>query len=87
MADPKDLEVSVSNGILAIDARRCEEDRSEKDGYLRKEICYGAFRRLLPLPGGVTAADVAASYQDGILEIRIPLSEPTQASRVPITKS
>jgi HSP20 family protein len=86
--DPdKDVEVTVSDGILSIDARRREEDRAEKDGYLRQEIRYGAFRRSLPLPGGVTASDIAASYRDGILEIRIPTCEATPASRVTITKT
>jgi HSP20 family protein len=86
--DPdKDLELTVSDGILCIDAERHEEAQTEKDGYLRRELRYGAFRRSLPLPVGVTASDITASYKDGILEVRIPTPEPTPLKRVPIART
>ncbi len=86
--DPdKDVELTVSDGVLRIDAERRQEERTEKDGYLRHELRYGTFRRSLPLPGGVTAADVVATYKDGILEVRIPVPAPTPVSRVPVAKA
>jgi HSP20 family protein len=35
--------------------------------------------RTLPLPEGVSESDIAATYKDGILEIRVPVPERTQA--------
>jgi len=86
--DPdKDVELTISHGMLHIEAQRREEEKREEKGYLRREVRYGSFSRSLPLPEGVTEADIAATYKDGILEIRVP--EPTRepAKRVAIGKS
>jgi len=86
--DPrKDVEVTISQGMLHIEAERREEEKREGKGFLRREVRYGSFSRLLPLPEGVTEADIAATYKDGVLEIRIP--EPTRepAKKIAIGKS
>lgn len=85
--DPeKDVEITVANGMLHIEAERREEEKKERKGYVRQEIRYGAFSRTLPLPDGVTEADITATYKDGILEIRAPagVAEP---KKIPISKS
>jgi len=76
--DPeKDVAVSVTGDTLHISAERREEEESEGRDYARREFQYGAFRRDLMLPTGISEADVKASYKDGILEIRVPM--PTDA--------
>ena len=53
--DPdKDVELTVSDGMLHIHAERREEEKREEKGYLRRELRYGSLSRTLPLPGGVT---------------------------------
>jgi len=42
-------------------------------------VRYGSLSRSLPLPEGVTEADITANYKDGVLEIRIP--EPKVAKK------
>jgi HSP20 family protein len=86
--DPdKDVELTISHGMLHIEAERREEEKREGMGFLRREVRYGSFSRSLPLPAGVTEADIAATYKDGVLEIRIP--EPTRepAKKIAIGKS
>ncbi|ADX73248.1 molecular chaperone (small heat shock protein) [Pseudarthrobacter phenanthrenivorans Sphe3] len=88
--DPeKDVDVTVSDGVLAIKAQRQEKkEHKEKDSY-RSEFRYGSFVRRLPLPNGVQQADVTASYKDGVLEVRAPLPDQGQeaaASKIPITR-
>jgi len=39
---------------------------------VRQELRYGSLSRSLPLPEGVTEADIAATYKAGVLEIRVP---------------
>ncbi len=86
--DPdKDVELTVTDGMLHIEAERREEEKTEDKGYLRHELRYGSFSRSLPLPEGVTEADVTASYKDGILEIRIPAPQPEPAKKIPVTKA
>jgi HSP20 family protein len=41
---------------------------------------------VLPIPEGVSEADITASYRDGILEIRVPAPEVKPAAKIPIAK-
>lgn len=87
--DPdKDVEVTVTDGVLRIDAERREEDKTEERDYVRQEFRYGSYVREIPLPTGVTDKDVKATYKNGILEVKIPMpkSEPEATTKVPVTK-
>jgi HSP20 family protein len=85
--DPdKDVHVTVTDGMLHITAERREEQKSETKTYVRNELRYGSFARVLPLPAGVTDADVTATYRDGMLEIRVPMPEKASATKIPISK-
>ena len=86
--DPdRDLDVSVTDGVLHIKGERREAtEHKEKHGY-RSELRYGSFTRDIALPAGFNQDDITASYNDGILEVRLPLpeAEPT-ARKVPISR-
>lgn len=43
---------------------------------LRRELRHGSSSRARPLPEGAGEKDIRASYEDGILEIRVPVREP-----------
>ena len=74
--DPdKDVEISVANGVLSIKAERQERSEEKKKDSYRSEFRYGSFARNIPLPAGATESDVSASYNDGVLEIRVPVGE------------
>ena len=86
--DPeKDVELTVSDGMLHIRAERREEEKREEKGYLRQELRYGSLSRTLPLPEGVTESDITATYKDGILEIRIPAPKHEPGKQIPISKA
>ena len=81
--DPdKDVELTVSDGMLHIEAERREEEKREEKGYLRHELRYGSLSRSLPLPEGVTEADITATYKAGVLETHIP-----EPKREPVKKA
>ena len=87
--DPdKDVEISVTNGVLNLQAHREERtDEERPDGY-RSEFRYGSFQRTVRLPDGATEKDVKASYKDGILEVRVPVeASPKPQTRIPIDHS
>ncbi|HLZ39016.1 MAG TPA: Hsp20/alpha crystallin family protein [Mycobacteriales bacterium] len=72
--DPdKDVEISVQERTLHIRAKRRQETKEETPGRRDREFRYGSFARRIPLPKGVSEEQVTASYQDGILEVRVPL--------------
>ena len=87
--DPeKDVEIVVLDGELRIKAeKQAKTEHKEKDSY-RSEFQYGSFTRTLTLPAGTTEADVAATYKDGVLEIRVPVAEPVESAptKVQITR-
>ena len=86
--DPdKDVELTVSHGMLHIEAERRQEEKREEKGYVRRELRYGSLSRSLPLPAGVTEADITATYKDGVLEIRIPEPKREPARKIAISKS
>jgi HSP20 family protein len=83
--DPeKDVELSVAEGVLHIRAQREEKTEKGDTNVYRSEFRYGSFVRNVPLPEGVTIDDIAASYKDGILEIRVPM--PAEEAKPPVTK-
>ena len=75
--DPeRDVQLTVSAGMLTIHAERRIEQKSEKEGWTRRELRYGSFTRSLPLAPGASEDDIKADYKDGVLEIRVPVAEP-----------
>ena len=72
--DPdKDVEITVSDGMVHLQAHREERKEEDRpDGY-HSEFRYGMFERTVRLPVGATEADVKATYKDGVLEVRIPV--------------
>jgi HSP20 family protein len=88
--DPeKDVELTVENGVLRIDAHREERSEEKDEGTFRSEFRYGSFSRALRLPKGVKESDVTASYRDGVLEVRVPQADEAAAgaTRIPISKA
>ena len=66
-----DVDVQVDKGRLVIKGERRDERTAENASYLHRELRYGAFRREFALPDGVTADNVEASYDQGMLEVVI----------------
>jgi HSP20 family protein len=83
----KDVEVTVNDGVLRIQAHRREE---RKDRH-RSEFFYGELARTLALPKGVDETAVTASYRDGILEVSVPLPKQSEASagttKIPVARA
>ena len=87
--DPeKDVEITVVDGRLHVQAeRRSETTTDDKKGY-RSEFHYGMFERTLRLPPGATEKDIKATYTDGILEVNIPIdTTELEAKKIPISKT
>lgn len=87
--DPdSDVEISVADGVLHIQAERKETtEHKDKNGY-RTEFRYGSFTRDIPLPNGSQDTDVSASYRDGVLEVRVPIAErPEHKAKIPVTRA
>ena len=70
--DPKDIEISMEDGVLSLSGERKSETREEKDGWARVERKSGRFLRRFTLPEGTDAENISAQGSHGVLEIIIP---------------
>ena len=74
--------VDVEDGVLAIKAESKSEttegDENRDDGYHRREFSYTSFERRFHLPDNVNEEDIQASYEDGILKLKLPKLEPEE---------
>lgn len=68
----EDVDVSVEQDSLVIKGERKAEKEVKEESYYRMERSFGSFYRRLPIPEGVSADQISATYADGVLEVRIP---------------
>jgi len=75
VASKDDIEVTLTADSITIrgEVKREKEVRDE-DSYL-SERYFGSFSRTLPLPVEVKAGQAKASYKNGVLEVRVPVSD------------
>ena len=83
----KDVNVEVDKGRLVIHGEHRDERADEGNGRTLREIRYGSFRRSFQLPAHVTGEAITASYDDGVLSVRVAGAYTgTQAQRIAIAK-
>ena len=68
----KDVNVEVQDRDLVISGERRDERREETEGRRFSEFRYGRFTRSFQLPANVSAEAVSASYDAGVLTVRVP---------------
>ena len=79
-----DVNIEVEDNVLTVSGERKAEHEDKREGYVRVERSYGAFRRSLTLPEGIDPEAVIASFDNGVLEVRIPKPEERKPRRVAI---
>ena len=70
----EDVKVEVVEGVLTIAGERKHETKEERAGWYTSERSYGKFYRTIPLPEGVKAAVIKATFVNGVLELTIPVA-------------
>ncbi|MEK7544649.1 MAG: Hsp20/alpha crystallin family protein [Patescibacteria group bacterium] len=73
--DSKDVDVSVTDEVLTIKGARHLERKIEEEDYFTKECFWGGFSRSIILPESAELGKINATFEKGILEIRIPRGE------------
>src|SRR5580704_17404987 len=81
--DPESIEVTVDRGVLSVSVKR-EEERAESDKFFVRERTFGTFTRRLSLSKNLNADAVEAAYNNGILEVRIPVLEQAKPRKVEV---
>jgi HSP20 family protein len=76
----EDVKVNVDQGLLTISGQRTFEQSSERDksNVYHRERSFGSFQRSIALPEGTDTSQIRASFENGVLEVRVPVSEPAR---------
>jgi HSP20 family protein len=78
------ITVELEDGALTITAERERESIVEDGRLARLERRFGTFSRTIGVPQGVTEKDVRASYEQGVLTVRIAKPEQPKPRRIHI---
>ncbi len=82
--EPKDIDISLSDGMLTIKGEKKQEREEKKADYHLVERSYGAFTRSIQLPKEVQSDKINASYKNGILKITLLKSEEAKKKEIKI---
>lgn len=82
---PEDVEITVENGTLTITGKTADERRAEEGSYLVQEIRRGAFSRSVTLPNGLEPDKASATFEHGVLTLRIPKAEQVKPRQIRIS--
>jgi HSP20 family protein len=82
--DTKDLDVSLSDGVLTVKGEKRQEHEEKHGDYHRIERRYGSFQRSFRLPGKVKTDNIDANYKDGILKLTLPKTEESETKKIEV---
>lgn len=82
---PKDkIKVELNNNVLVVSAEKTEEKKKEEQRKFYSEVSYGSYYRSMTLPTQVDEKKIEASFENGVLSLRLPKTEGTKAKQIPI---
>ncbi len=81
----QDVNIELEDNVLTISGERKAEHEERKEGYYRVERSSGEFRRSLTLPEGVDPESVQATFDRGVLEVRVPKPAQRKPRKVAIS--
>jgi len=79
----KDLEVTLEGDVLTIKAEKKEEVTEDATHHTRERY-YGKYVRSMSLPTHVNGDKISATFDNGVLELKIPKAEEVKAKRIEI---
>jgi len=81
---PEDFHVDIQDDSLVLQGERRSEREETRGGVRRVERSHGTFRRVIPLPQGANLEAADAHFENGVLEIEIPLEQQTKSRRLEV---
>jgi len=70
--DKEDFKVSIEDGILKITGEHKAEKEEKEKNFTRREFSFSSFERSFRLPEDCNAENVGATYQNGVLRLKLP---------------
>lgn len=82
--DPKNIEITMEQGVLTIKGERASDKEESHEGYKRVERVRGTFYRRFSLPDSADAEHIEANGKNGVLEIVLPKLEKVQPRKITV---
>lgn len=84
---PEDqISIEVKDDILSVSAERERMQETADEGFHRFERRYGSLACAVGLPQGVDPDRIAARFENGLLETRVPKPEEQQPKRITLSQ-
>ena len=85
---PEDaISIEVKEETLSVSAEREKTEETSENGFYRYERRYGTFARAVGLPQGVDQEQIAARYENGVLEIGLPKPVEATPRKIELSKT
>jgi HSP20 family protein len=81
----EDIDVSIDRGSLRIRGEKRSAGRPQGRTYHLMERAFGRFERTIALPHNIDTARAELAYEDGVLTVIVPKTEPTPPTRLSVT--
>jgi len=85
--DAKDLDVTLTDGILTIKGEKKQENEEKEENYHRIERRYGSFERSFRIPEKVKTDKLDATYKDGVFKLSLPKAEVVEAKKIEVKEN
>lgn len=72
---PDNVRVEVTGDELVISGERKQEEEQTRGGRYYSEMRYGSFERRMTLPEGCDPNKIGANFDNGVLEIKLPMPQ------------
>ena len=82
---PEDVDITVEHNTLTIRAEDRSERTEDEKGWVVREISRGSVMRTVTLPTGLEADKAEATFEHGVLSLRIPKAEQVKPRQIRIT--
>ena len=80
----EDLDITLDGDMLRIKAEKKREEVAEDAAYHARERYYGQYYRTTSLPFHVDGDKISATFENGLLEIRLPKAEQAKAKQIKV---
>ena len=84
---PEELDITVTGDTLQLKGETKAESKTEEASYLRKERHYGSFYRELALPTEVQSGKAEATFDNGVLTVKLPKVDEVKPKRIKVNVS
>jgi len=79
-----DIDIEIDDNVLTLKGERRFEDKVEEGRYYRLERAYGQFQRSVTLPQGVKPDEITASFDQGVLTVRVPKADEVKPRKIAV---